>query len=322
MRHNLEDALDPDYVHISVLWREILDFISDSEPAGKGSLVDATVGEGGHSRLILENFPDIEVIGFERDPEIMERAEKRLADFGSRVKLFNRNFSAIEEVLGERAEDISYFLFDFGISSYHIDTSGRGFTFSREESLDMRLDHNKGNSAAYIVNNYTEKQLADIIYKYGEERWSRKIAAYICRARKEKPIEKTDALSKIVLSAIPRRFHVKNIHPATRVFQALRIEVNRELEAIEEGLSSACSLLRKGGLIMAISFHSLEDRIAKKRFRQFARGCTCGNEPGQCLCTGKPYARILTKKPVQPQQDEIDFNNRSRSAKLRVCEKL
>jgi 16S rRNA (cytosine1402-N4)-methyltransferase len=322
MRHNLEDASDPEYAHIPVLWREILDFISDSETGGKGTLVDATLGEGGHSRLILEQFPGIELIGFERDPEIMERAEKRLAGYGSRVRLFNRNFSAIDEVLGEMGEDISCFLFDFGISSYHIDMSGRGFAFSREESLDMRLDLNKGNDAAYILNHYTEKQLADIIYKFGEERWSRKIAASICRVRKEKPIEKTDDLSKIVLGAIPKRFHVKNIHPATRVFQALRIEVNRELEAIEAGLSHACGLLKKGGIIMAISFHSLEDRVVKRKFRQFSRGCTCGNEPGHCLCTGKPYARIVTKKPLQPRQDEIDFNNRSRSAKLRVCEKL
>ncbi len=322
MRHNLEDASDNGYAHIPVLWREILDFISASDHTGKGKCVDATVGEGGHSRLILESNPRMEIIGFERDPEIMKRAEKRLEEYKSRVKIHNRNFSGMEEVLGESAGDISCFLFDFGISSYHIDDSGRGFAFSREEPLDMRLDGNTGNDAAYIVNNYTEKQLADLIYKFGEERWSRKIAAYICRARKEKPIEKTGELSKIVLSAIPRRFHVKNIHPATRVFQALRIEVNRELEAIEKGLSGACRLLKKGGLIMAISFHSLEDRIVKTKFRQFARGCTCGNEPGHCLCTGKPFARILTKKPVQPRQDEIDFNNRSRSAKLRVCEKL
>ncbi len=322
MRHNLDESRNSNYAHIPILWREILDYIDNSEAAGKGTLVDATQGEAGHSSLILENFPDINIVGFERDPEIMERGKKRLAVYGSRVKFYNRNFSSLGEVPGELADDINYFLFDFGISSYHIDRSGRGFTFSREEPLDMRLDRERGKNAAYIVNHYTEKQLADIIYKYGEERWSRKIAAYICRARGEKPIEKTDELSKIVLSAIPRRFHVKNIHPATRVFQALRIEVNRELEAIETGLSRACRLLHKGGLLMAISFHSLEDRIVKKRFREFSRGCTCGNVPKHCVCTGKPFARILTKKPVEPQQDEIDFNSRSRSAKLRVCEKL
>jgi 16S rRNA (cytosine1402-N4)-methyltransferase len=217
---------------------------------------------------------------------------------------------------------VQYVLFDYGISSFHFDRSGRGFTFRDSEPLDMRLDGNTGPSAADLVNGASAEELADIFFHYGEERWSRKIAAYIKEQRRKKPFETADGLADIVMRAIPRRFHVKNIHPATRVFQALRIAVNNELEAIDRGLDSIYRYLDDGGRIMSMSFHSLEDRIVKNRFRQWARGCSCGLEGRQCQCLSRPFVSMVTKKPVIPTEEEIAENKRSRSARLRVCERI
>jgi 16S rRNA (cytosine1402-N4)-methyltransferase len=284
--------------------------------------VDCTLGEGGHSELFLSTFPDIKVIAFERDPEILSIAEKRLAKFGDRIEIIHSNFSALPDFLEKRSEPVQYVLFDYGISSFHFDRSGRGFTFRDSEPLDMRLDGNKGPSAADLVNGSSAEELADIFFHYGEERWSRKIAAYIKEQRRKKPFETADELADIVMRAIPRRFHVKNIHPATRVFQALRIAVNNELEAIDRGLDSIYRYLDDGGRIMSMSFHSLEDRIVKNRFRQWARGCSCGLEGKQCQCLSRPFVSMVTKKPVIPTDEEIAENKRSRSARLRVCERI
>ena len=217
---------------------------------------------------------------------------------------------------------VEYILYDFGISSFHYDKSGRGFAFKTDEPLDMRLDEHAEVDASYIVNNYSERELEEIIKVYGEENWARKIAKTICEVRKDNPLRTTGELAELVLKTIPRRFHVKNIHPATRVFQALRIVVNNELDSIHKSLDSAYKFLAPGGRIMAISFHSLEDRIVKNTFRRLARGCTCNREPVDCVCDSDPYIRILTKKPVVPGEEEVSHNSRSRSAKLRVCERL
>ena len=226
------------------------------------------------------------------------------------------------EYLERRGQKVQYVLFDYGISSYHFDRSGRGFTFRDDEPLDMRLDGTGGRSAAHLVNNASAEELADIFYHFGEERWSRKIAAYIKEQRQKEPFETTGQLASLVMRAIPRRFHVKNIHPATRVFQALRIAVNNELDAIESGLKGLYEFIDTGGRIMAISFHSLEDRIVKTRFRQWARGCTCGLEGKQCQCMNRPFVNLLTRKPVVPGEAELSENNRARSARLRVCERI
>lgn len=222
------------------------------------------------------------------------------------------------------ASDVTaaHMLFDFGISSFHYEKSGRGFAYSQDERLDMRLDESAAHDAADVINTYREKELADIFYRYGEERWSRRIAAVVCREREKNPIETTGALAELVLRAIPRRFHVRNIHPATRVFQALRIEVNDELGAIGSAMRDAWKFLVPGGRLMAISFHSLEDRIVKDRFRRLARGCVCDNEIKYCTCEERPFIKILTKKPVMAAMDEVEDNSRSRSAKLRVCERI
>jgi 16S rRNA (cytosine1402-N4)-methyltransferase len=301
--------------------REIVQFVETSACRGTGVLVDCTAGEGGHSELLLEMFKDIRIIAFDRDGGILEIARERLKRHAGRIDFINDNFSHISQHLGSMRNGINYFLYDFGISSYHLETSGRGFSFAKNERLDMRLDDG-AESAYHIVNSGGEKTLAEIIFRYGEERWSRKIASAIIRSRRGKPVETTGELAEIVLRAIPKKFHVKNIHPATRVFQALRIAANDELSAIERSLGDAQGLLATGGRIMAISFHSLEDRIVKEKFRRLGRGCTCEADPRTCRCVNKPYVKILTKKPLRPEVDEIENNNRARSARLRVCEKL
>lgn len=310
-----------EYAHIPVMPRELVHFIESSVFGGTGVLVDCTAGEGGHSELFLKTFPDLRVIAFDRDRDILAIARKRLEHYGSRVDLHCDNFSRVPQHLESMNGTINFILYDFGISSYHYERSGRGFAFAKDEGLDMRLDGGS-ESAADIVNCGDEKRLADIIYRYGEERWSRRIAAAIVRASREAPVVTTGQLAEIVLRAIPRRFHVRNIHPATRVFQALRIAANDELGAIDASLASFHRLLAPGGRAMAISFHSLEDRIVKERFRRLARGCLCGEEMRDCRCAGEPIVKLLTKKPLRPEVDEIEGNARARSARLRACEKI
>jgi 16S rRNA (cytosine1402-N4)-methyltransferase len=320
MRHNMEEGSTRGPAHIPVLWREVLELIGDVLGEGEGIVVDCTIGEGGHAELLLEHFENIRLIGFERDEEILELARKRLRVHHRRIELINDNFSNISVHLKKRIGRISSFLYDLGISSFHLDRSGRGFSFRDDEPLDMRLDSKTGLDARYVVNNYSQERLAEIFYRYGEERWSKKIARYIVQRRGEKSIDTSRELAELILRAIPRKFQVKNIHPATRVFQALRIVVNNELESIESSLRDAVELLSPGGRAIAISFHSLEDRIVKNIFRRMARGCSCREEI--CQCEGKPVVKILTKKPIVPGRDEIEQNRRARSAKLRACEKI
>lgn len=310
------------YVHFSVFYREILDNIEQVQNIGDKTVVDCTLGEGGHSLMMLEKFPDIKLIAFERDPEILAIAKERLKKHSHRVSFINDNFSRVGFYLKGFENTISAFLYDYGISSFHFDVSKRGFTFREDQPLDMRLDPGCEEDASFIINNYTEKELADIFYQYGEERWSRKIASYICRSREEKKIKTTSELADIVLRAIPRRFHVKNIHPATRVFQSLRIVVNNELSAIKESLLESWNFLAKNGRLLAISFHSLEDRIVKQTYKSLSKGCFCSDDVVMCQCDRIARVKILTKKPLLPQEDEIQANRRSRSAKLRICEKI
>ncbi len=318
MRHNQKvDAFyDNRYIHKSIMWREIVDIIDGSLKKGKGLFADCTLGEGGHSEIILKLYPEMRVRAFERDPEILDRAKERLEPFGDRIDFVNDNFSSMAEYFDD-GQGPDYILYDFGISSYHLQDSTRGFSFSGEQKLDMSLD-GEGIDASYVVNRYPEKKLSEIFKVYGEERWAVRIAKMIVEKRKEKPFETTADLASLVLGAIPKKFHVKNIHPATRIFQAIRIEVNGELDAIKTGLEGGFSVLQNHGVIMGMSFHSLEDRIVKNYFKQLKDGCTCGNDPKYCMCRNDPFGRILTKKPVMAQDDELAWNNRSRSAKLRA----
>ncbi|MCX8123118.1 MAG: 16S rRNA (cytosine(1402)-N(4))-methyltransferase RsmH [Spirochaetes bacterium] len=309
------------YYHTPVMPQEVMDFLADIDGIERSVVVDCTVGEGGHSELILKQWDTITLYGFERDREVMAIAQKRLLPYG-RAVLINDNFKNIWLHCKGMENSIAAFLYDFGISSFHFDGSNRGFAFSKQEKLDMRLDDSITLTAYDVVNNFSENELTDIFIKFGQERWARRIARRIINVRSEKTIETTEELAHIVVQAIPKQYRVKNIHPATRVFQALRIFINDELTAINDSLQHALEFLKPGGRIIAISFHSLEDRIVKDRFRRWAKGCTCNNDGLLCQCGSKPLVTVLTKKPLQPKESEITQNPRSRSAKLRVCQKV
>ncbi len=279
---------------------EVLSFlVPKSEDA---LLVDCTLGEGGHSEAFLQKYPSLRVIGIDRDRSIQEKARSRLSGFGARFQAVNAWFNDFWD--SYNGEDADLVLFDLGISMFHFVESGRGFSLRNSEKLDMRLDLDAPVSAMDIVNRYDEKSLADVIYNYGEERYSRRIAAAICDMRKTGRIETTKDLADIVFRAVPKEYRYKRIHPATKTFQALRIEVNKELTRIEPALEGAMKHLKRGGRIAVITFHSLEDRIVKWFFRQRTE-----------------TLEILTKKPVIPTEEECETNSASRSAKLRVVEK-
>lgn len=319
MGHNLsvDHFFNKEYVHKPVLWREIIDIVDSYLKRDNLHIVDCTLGEGGHSEVFLKYYKDCRVTAFERDGEILDIAKKRLSPFDGKVRFINDNFSNIEKYLSI-SEGIDVLLYDFGISSYHFDSSGRGFAFAKDEPLDMRLGGCEI-SAFDVVNSYEERELARIFKDYGQENWAVKIAKVIVERRVINPIKTTGELASIVLAAIPKKFHVKNIHPATRIFQALRIEVNKELIAIEKGLSGGIKVLQKGGLMLCISFHSLEDRLVKNFFRDL------NNSPSIDFdIYGKkdPVVEIITRKPLMACDDELLWNNRARSAKLRAACKI
>jgi 16S rRNA (cytosine1402-N4)-methyltransferase len=317
MRHNQES-----FAHTPVMYREILEYMSEVVHLGDHILVDCTMGEGGHSSMILDLFPEAKLVSFERDPEIYAIGQKRLAPYGERVRCVNANFSRIASHLAGYEGKVAAILYDFGISSYHFDRSGRGFSYAGDEPLDMRLDPSCRFDAAHVVNTYRFEKLAHVIGTYGEERWAGRIARRICEERDRSPITSAGRLAEIVVAAQPGgKYREERIHPATRTFQGLRIEVNGELTAIEESLAVSWSFLAKGGRIIAMSFHSLEDRIAKHTFKTLERGCACESND-LCNCERVPKVKILTKKPVEPRDDEIATNRRSRSAKIRVCERI
>jgi len=286
--------------------------------------VDGTVGGGGHAELVLQaSAPDGIVIGFDRDAAALEAARLRLAPFGSRVRLYRRNFDEIGAVVAEfGVTGIDGILLDLGVSSHQLDTGERGFSFQKDAPLDMRMDTSSGETAAELVNTLSDHGLTRILREYGEERWAKRIAAFIVEARKKASIETTMQLVDVVKGAIPRGAWEERLHPATRTFQALRIAVNDELGSLERGLPAGLHLLNKGGRGVVISFHSLEDRIVKNIFRSFAQGCTCPKGFPRCVCGVTPKVRILTGKPVMAGDKELEENQRARSAKLRAVEKL
>ena len=309
-----------DISHKSVLKKEVLDLLA---PRGAGELlIDCTLGEGGHSESFLSSFPDLKVVGLDADENIQAIARKRLADYGERIRFFNVWFNTFfrEYPLGDERPDS--ILFDLGISVYHYEKSGKGFSFSKDELLDMRLEPGLEISAADIVNNYPEEELADLIYEFGEERYSRRIARAIVRVRSLEKITNTKQFADIIWHSVPSNYRYGRLHPGTRTFQALRIAVNGELARLQSALSSALSVLKPGGRMGVISFHSLEDRIVKHYFREKNKSCTCPPEWPICKCGGKPVVRVLTKKAVRPSESEIQENPPSRSAKFRVIEKL
>lgn len=292
-------------VHYPVMHAEVLEELS--LPKDRTSLmIDCTTGEGGHTKLFLDKYPLLTVIGLDRDSSIQKKAIERLKDYKDRFRPVNAWFNDyLESADSEIADAI---LFDLGISTFHYEESLRGFSFRRDEELDMRLDLNQTLTARTIVNEYKEDELADVIYKYGEERYSRRISRAICDYRRNKRITSSLELSNIISSSVPREYRYGRINPSTRTFQALRIEVNKELDRIGPALTEALRVVKRGGRVAVITFHSLEDRIVKWTFKDRA------DKYGDI--------KILTKKPIVPSDEECEENPPSRSAKLRVVEKL
>jgi 16S rRNA (cytosine1402-N4)-methyltransferase len=310
-----------DFDHISVMPVEVLRYLI---PRPGGIYVDGTLGGAGHARQILEaSSPNGILVGFDRDRTALETAAKRLAEFGERIQLVNRNFAELATSLAERGiTGIDGLLLDLGVSSHQLNTAERGFSFQQDAPLDMRMDTAEGETAADLVNSLPERELERLIKEYGEERWARRIAQFIVTARAAAPIETTLQLVDIIKGAIPKAKWEERLHPATRTFQALRIAVNEELASLEQGLAAGLQLLNPGGRCVVISFHSLEDRIVKQSFRRLAQGCICPKNLPLCVCGHAPQLRILTTKPVMAADAEVDHNPRARSARLRAAEKL
>ena len=300
--------------HIPVLVEEVMTLLR-CEPGR--TYVDATLGGGGHALEILRRTaPDGIVIGLDWDEEAVSEARKALMPFGERVKIFRENFIHLPEILNEmKVEQVDGILLDLGLSSMQLEREERGFSFRRGGPLDMRMDQRMDRTAAYLVNHLSPEELEDILFKYGNERWAKRIAKAIVQERDRGSIETTQALGKIVYQTIPRGFHSRKIDPATKTFQAFRIKVNDELENLRKILETGWELLRKGGRMCIISFHSLEDRMVKGTFRKLEGRGADGSSPGAVMC-------ILTKKPIMPSEEEQRKNPRSRSAKLRCAERV
>lgn len=307
--------------HVPVMTREVV----ESLRCRAGALyVDGTVGGGGHAEAILRSSaPDGFLIGIDTDEEALEAAAKRLAPFSGRTVLVRGNFADMDTMLiGMNIEMVDGILLDLGVSSHQLDTAGRGFSFSLDAPLDMRMDRSRGRSAYDLVQTLPEEELERIIRRFGEERMARRIARTIVEGRAVAPIRTTADLAAAVVQAMPRGAGGQRIHPATRTFQALRIAVNDELAGLHRAIDGGMGRLRPGGRLAVISFHSLEDRIVKEAFRTAEKGCICPSDLPLCVCGHKPTLRVVNRKPIVPGRAEILRNPRSRSAKLRTAERI
>ena len=309
-----------EFYHVSVLLRECLDGL-DIKP--DGIYVDGTLGGAGHSRRIAAQLTTGRLIGIDRDPVALKAAGERLQPFADRVTLVHSNFSEVRQVLDDLGiEAVDGILLDLGVSSPQLDEAVRGFSYMLDAPLDMRMDGGAALSAHEVVNTWSQDELKRIIYDYGEERYAPQIAAAICRRRAEKTIETTLELADIIRAAMPAAALREKQHPAKRSFQAIRIAVNDELGAVETVMKTAVSCLNPGGRLAIITFHSQEDRIVKNGMVAASKGCTCPPNFPVCVCGNKPKVKLITRKPITASEEELERNPRSRSAKLRVCEKL
>jgi 16S rRNA (cytosine1402-N4)-methyltransferase len=306
------DAAD----HVPVLAEEVRELL-DVQPGE--TIVDATFGAGGHSRLLVAGLQESgKLIAVDRDPTVRPYFDRVKASArGVQTRFLRGDYAVVLSQLAGNGVRADAVLLDLGLSSMQVDRPERGFSYATDAPLDMRMDPSDERSAANVLATYDESELATILRTYGEERYARQIARGIVRRRAEQPIERTGQLVDVVKASIPAPARFGEGHPAKRVFQALRIEVNHELESLEIGLPAAFEMLRPGGRLAVISFHSLEDRIVKRFFRDRARGCTCPPEFPVCVCGGEPEARVLTSKPLRPSRAEIDHNPRASSARLR-----
>lgn len=309
------------FSHKSVLLEECIENLNIKPD---GIYIDGTAGGGGHSFEIAKRLTNGgRLIAIDQDEAAIAAAGKRLECYGERVTLVRNNFGNVASVCNMLGIDsIDGILMDLGVSSYQLDTAERGFSYNADAPLDMRMDMRNPLSAYDVVNTYSENDLKRIIYEYGEERFAGRIAAKIAEVRKNAPIETTGELVRIIKTAMPAAAKEGGHHPAKRTFQAIRIEVNRELDVISPAIEAATNLLAPGGRIVIITFHSLEDRTVKQTYTKLSSGCTCPKDFPVCVCGNKPKLKIITKKPILPSEKELGDNPRSRSAKLRVAEKL
>lgn len=313
---NIKDTFSE--YHIPVLFKETIDELITNKD---GVYLDCTLGGGGHSEGILKNISEKGIlISMDQDQQAIDFASKRLEPYKDRWKVYKDNFENLDTVVYMAGYNkIDGILMDIGVSSTQLDDEDRGFSYRFDTKLDMRMDKNQELSAYDVVNTYSEEELSKIIFEYGEDRFARRIAKQIVMARAEKPIETTFELVSLIRRAYPGR---SQKHPAKKTFQAIRIEVNRELEVLERAIEKAVSSLKVGGRLAIITFHSLEDRIVKNKFRELAKGCTCPPELFVCVCGKKPQVKLVTRKPICASKEELEYNNRAHSAKLRVVEKI
>ena len=310
----------PQFSHKPVLLEEVLDALSLRED---GMFLDGTVGGAGHSSAIASKLTTGKLIALDRDDTAIAVATERLSRFGDRAEVVKSNFADMAKVCKDKGiEALDGILLDLGVSSHQLDTPERGFSYVHDAPLDMRMDRTAPIDAAYVVNNYERQDLIRIIRDYGEEKLAVRIADRICKRREEKPIERTGELVDIIRSAYPDGGRSMKHHPAMRTFQAIRIEVNGELEIIGRTVKDAVDLLAPGGRLAIITFHSLEDRAVKEAFAELAQGCTCPRDFPICVCGKKPQIRIVSKKPIVSSLEELKDNPRAHSAKLRVAEKI
>ncbi|MDD5945922.1 MAG: 16S rRNA (cytosine(1402)-N(4))-methyltransferase RsmH [Clostridia bacterium] len=310
-----------EFNHVSVLLNEAVDGL-DIKP--DGIYVDGTLGGGGHSLEIAKRLTEGgHLYGIDRDTDAIEAATERLKNYADRFTAVHGNFYNAAEILDELGvEKIDGFLLDLGVSSHQLDEADRGFSYMQDAPLDMRMDREASYSAWNVVNEKPENELNDIIFKYGEEKWARRIAQFIVAEREKKPIDTTFELVEVIKKAVPKGARRDGPHPAKRTFQAIRIEVNGELAILDKAVDDMTARLNEGGRMCIITFHSLEDRIIKNAMKRHENPCTCPPEFPVCVCGKIPDGKVITRKPIIPSEEELERNPRARSAKLRIMKKI
>ena len=309
-----------EFKHKSVLLDETIESLNIKP---NGIYVDGTLGGGGHSYEIAKRLTDGgRLIGIDQDEDAIRAAKERLSEFADRVTIVRDNYCNMPKVLDELGiSKVDGILLDIGVSSYQLDEAERGFTYKQDAPLDMRMDQRQEMTAKDIVNGYSEEDLYRIIRDYGEDKFAKNIAKHIVQARQIKPVETTFELDEIIKAAIPMKFRATGGHPAKKTFQAIRIELNRELEVLDESIDAMTDLLNDDGRLCIITFHSLEDRIVKTRFRKNENPCTCPPDFPVCVCGKQPKGKVITRKPIVPDEEELEENKRAKSSKLRVFER-
>ena len=309
-----------EFKHIPILLEEVIEGLAIKKD---GIYVDGTLGGAGHSSEIVKRLENGKLIGIDQDTDALKKAGEVLSDYKDKTILVHDNYKNIDLILKElNIEKVDGIFIDIGVSSYQLDEASRGFSYHQDAPLDMRMDRSKEFTARDIVNTYSHEQLTELILNYGEDSWAKRIAEFIVEERKISPINTTLELVDVIKKAIPKRVRMEGSHPAKQTFQALRIEVNGELDVLKNSIDKMVGLLKPGGRLVIITFHSLEDRIVKQKFKYLFQDCICPSELPICTCDKKREIKIITRKPIIPTKEEIEINSRSRSAKLRIAEKI